>query len=124
MQSTPQQLSFDDYTARQAVAARDAGMVEAEFAEALTGSNFAEVAYAAICHVARRQCEVHVDDVLRYLKIRPSHPNAFGAVWLRAIRDGTLLRTGRVRPCLSDPNKRLHNYPVYSSGVFRAGRAA
>lgn len=67
-----QQLSFDDWNAHQAVAARDVGMATAEFAEALTGSNFGEVAYAAICHVARRQSEVHVDDVLRYLKVRPS----------------------------------------------------
>ncbi len=116
-----QQLSFDDYAATQAVQLRDVGMLEAEFAEALTGSNFAEVAYAAICHVARRQAEIHVDDLLRYLTVRPSHPNAFGAVWLRAIRDGTLLKTGTVRPCLSDPNKRLHNYPVYKSGLFFGG---
>lgn len=103
--------------------ARDVGMVEAEFAETLTGSNFSEVAYAAICHVARRQCEVHVDDVLRYLKVRPSHPNAFGAPWLRAIKDGVIIRTGTIRPCVSDPGKHKHNYPVYRSGLFR-GRAA
>jgi hypothetical protein len=114
-----QQLSFDDYTARQA---RDIGMIEAEFAEALV-SDFAETAYAAICHVARRQAEVHVDDVLRFCKVRPSHPNAWGMVWMRAIKDGTLLRTGTVKPCLSDPLKHKHNYPVYRSGVFH-GRAA
>ena len=119
----PQQLSFDDYTAREAVRLRDMGMVEAEFAEALTGSDFSEVAYAAICHVARRQSEVHVDDVLRFCKVRPSHPNAWGAVWVRAIKDGTLMRTGIVRPCVSDPLKHKHNYPVYRSGVFH-GRVA
>lgn len=124
MQSSPQQLSFDDYTARQAVALRDVGMIEAEFAEALTGSNFSEVAYAAICHVARRQVEVHVDDVLRFLKVRPtSHPNCWGQIWLRAIRDGVILKTGTVRPCLSDPAKHLHNCPVYRSGLFH-GRTA
>jgi hypothetical protein len=117
-----QQLSFDDWSARQAVQARDVGMVTAEFAEALTGSNFAEVAYAAICHVARRQSEVHVDDILRFCKARPSHPNAWGAVWMRAIKDGTIMRTGRVRPCESDPLKHKHNYPVYRSGVFHGRR--
>lgn len=116
----PEQLSFDDYNARQAVAARDVGMATAEFAEALTGSNFSEVAYAAICHVARRQSEVHVDDILRYCKVKPSHPNAWGAVWMRAIKDGTIFRTGTVRPCLSDPLKHKHNYPVYASGIFHA----
>lgn len=120
-----QQLSFDDYTARQAVAARDVGMVAAEFAEASTGSNFAEVAYAAICHVARRQSEVHVDDVLRFCKVRPSHPNAWGAVWMRAIKDGTLLKSDsdRYRPCESDPGKHKHQYRVYSSGIFHSNKA-
>ncbi len=96
---------------------RDIGMIEAEFAEALTGSDFAEVAYAAICHVARRQCEIHVDDILRFLKARPSHPNAMGAIWLRAIKDGIIIRTGTIRPCVSDPAK--HKHPVYRSGLFR-----
>lgn len=118
----PAQLSFDDYTARAAIEARDVGMITAEFAEALTGSNFAEVAYAAICHVARRQCEVHVDDVLAYCRVKPAHPNAWGAVWMRAIKDGTISRTGTVKPCMSDPLKHKHNYPVYASGVFHARR--
>ncbi|MCK1541424.1 hypothetical protein IVB12_05385 [Bradyrhizobium sp. 179] len=117
-----QQLSFEDYAARQAMQARDIGMIEAEFAEALV-SDFGEVAYAAICHVARRQAEVHVDDVLRFCKVKPSHPNAWGAVWMRAIKDGVIARTGRVRPCLSDPGKHKHQYPIYASGVFH-GRAA
>lgn len=117
------QLSFDDYAAREALRRRDVGMIEAEFAETLVNPDFAEVAYAAICHVARRQNEVHVDDVLRFCKVRPSHPNAWGAVWMRAIRDGTIMRTGAVRPCMSDPLKHKHNYPVYASGVFHA-RAA
>ncbi|MGY3609907.1 MULTISPECIES: hypothetical protein [unclassified Bradyrhizobium] len=115
----PQQLSFDDYAAAQAVRARDVGMLEAEFAETLTGSDFAEVAYAAICHIARRQAEVHIDDLLRHLKVKPSHPNCMGQIWRRAIKDGVLLKTNSIRPCLSDPLKHLHNYPVYASGVFR-----
>jgi len=123
MQSAPQQLSFDDYTAREAMRARDVGMIEAEFAETLVNPDFAETLYAAICHVARRQIEVHIDDVLRHCAVKASHPNAGGPVWLRAIRDGTLLKTGTVRPCLSDPAKHLHNYPVYRSGLFH-GRAA
>ena len=121
--NAPQQLSFDDYTASQAMRSRDVGMIEAEFAETLVNPDFAEVAYAAICHVARRQLEIHVDDVLRFCKVKPSHPNAWGAVWMRAIKDGVIARTGTVRPCLSDPVKRVHNYPVYRSGLFH-GRAA
>lgn len=118
-----QQLSFDDHIASQAVQARDIGMLKAEFAEALTGSDFAEVAYAAICHVARRQSEVHVDDVLRYCKVKPSHPNCWGSVWARAKRDGTLLGEVGRRKCTSDPLKHAHVYPVYRSGLF-FGRAA
>jgi len=102
---------------------RDAGMIEAEFAETLVNPDFAETAYAAICHVARRQEEIHVDDLLRHLKVRPSHPNAMGAVWLRAIKDGVIIRTGTIRPCMSDPGKHKHNYPVYKSGLSH-GRAA
>ena len=102
---------------------RDTGMIEAEFAEALTGSDFSEAAYAAICHVARRQEELHVDDILRFCKARPSHYNAWGAVYMRAIKDGVILKTGRVRPCMSDPLKHRHSSPVYRSGLFH-GRAA
>jgi hypothetical protein len=118
-----QQLSFDDYAASKAVQLRDVGMVEAEFAEALTGSNFAEVAYAAICHVARRQSEVHIDDLLRYMKVRPSHPNASGGPWRRAIKDGVIFHSGRVRACESDAVKRAHLYPIYTSGIFHGRRA-
>jgi hypothetical protein len=83
MQSSSQQLSFDDFAAGNPGAMlRDIGIAEAEFAEALTGSDFAEVAYAAICHVARRQSEVHVDDLIRFLKVKPSHPNCMGAIWI------------------------------------------
>lgn len=101
---------------------RDRGMVEAEFAEALTGSDYAETLYAAICHVARRQVEVHLDDVLPLVKTKPSHANAAGFVWVRAIKDGVLIKTGRTRPCRSDPKKRVHNYPLYCSGIFHGRR--
>lgn len=101
---------------------RDIGMVEAEFAEALTGSDYSEALYAAICHVARRQVEVHLDDVLPLVKTKPSHANAAGFVWVRAIKDGTLIKTGRTRPCTSDPGKRAHNYPLYRSGIFHRRR--
>lgn len=106
-----------------AAEARDAGMAEAAFAETLVNPDFAEVAYAAICHVARRQAELHVDDILRFCKVKPSHYNAWGAVWMRAIKDGTIIKTGRVRPCMSDPLKHRHSSPIYLSGVFHGRRA-
>lgn len=119
--NAPQQ--FDMFGAADAGAMlRDIGMVEAEFAEALTGSDYSEALYAAICHVARRQIEIHADDVLRMVKVKASHPNAAGAVWVRAIKDGTLIKTGRTKPCQSDPVKHKHNYPVYRSGIFHRRR--
>jgi hypothetical protein len=120
-----QQLSFEDFTASEAARRRDIGIVEAEFAETLTGSSYCDAVYAAICHVARRQCEVHIDHVLRIVKVRPTHPNANGAPWLRAIKDGTILKSDsdRFRPCESDTGKHRHQYRVYRSGLFR-GRVA
>jgi hypothetical protein len=106
-----------------AASRRDSGMIEAEFAETLTGSDYPEALYAAICHVARRQCELHIDDVLRHCKAKPSHPNSAGSAWVRAIKDGVIIRTGTVRPCVSDVGKRKHNYPLYRSGLFH-GRSA
>lgn len=116
------QLSFDDYSAAQAVRRRDVGMVEAEFAEILSGSDYPEALAAAIRHVALRQCTVFIDDVLPLIKVRPSHPNAAGAVWTRAIRDGVIVETGESRRS-NDPVKHRHKYTVYESGLFR-GRAA
>jgi hypothetical protein len=119
MESAP---SLFDYAA----SLRDIGMIEAEFAEALSGSDYSEALYAAICHVARRQIEVHIDDVLRVLKVRASHPNSNGGPWRRAIKDGVLLKSDNDphRPCLSDPAKHAHSYRVYQSGIFHARRAA
>lgn len=118
-----EQLSFDDYAAREAVRLRDVGMIEAEFAEVLSGSSYCDALYAAICQVARRQCEVHADDVLPLIKVKPSHPNAAGSVWRRAMKDGILLGEIGRRKCATDLVKKAHVYPIYRSGIFR-GRAA
>lgn len=98
---------------------RDRGMSLAADAQEFKTPGFAEAAYAAICSVARRQETVHVDDVLRICHLKPEHPNAWGAVWLRAIRDGVIQRTGTVKPCMSDAAKHKHNYPVYRSLLHR-----
>jgi hypothetical protein len=44
----------------------------------------------------------------------PRHPNAWGAVWHRAIRDGVIRRSGEFRES-RDPRKHRHCYPVYVS---------
>ncbi|MGM4906284.1 hypothetical protein AB8B21_05595 [Tardiphaga sp. 866_E4_N2_1] len=114
-----QQLSFDDYSAREL---RDIGMVEAEFAETLSGSNYPAALAAAIRHVALRQCEVFIDDVLPLIKAKPSHPNSAGAVWIRAIKDGVIVETKESRRS-RDPVKHRHKYTVYASGLFYGRRA-
>jgi len=116
------QLSFDDYDGR---VARDIGMVEAEFAEVLSGSTYLDALEAAIKHVARRQCEVHIDDVLPLLRVKATHPNSAGSVWRRLVNDGTLVKSDsdRFRPCSVDPGKHRHDYRVYRSGLF-FGRGA
>jgi hypothetical protein len=98
-------------------AARDAGLADA----AAHAPRFVDRALAALEAIARQQPTVHVDDVIA-VGIEPPHPNAWGAVWMRAINAGLIARTGETRPS-SDPRKRAHRYPVYRSLVFRADKA-
>ena len=91
---------------------RDAGMSLAAEAE---GPDFAAAAYYVICAIAARQPTVHIDDVLAGCALRPHHPNAWGAVWMRAIRNGVIIHSGTVRPCRTDGKKHAHQYPIYSS---------
>lgn len=82
-----------------------------------------EVAYLALQALARRQSEVHVDDLYAACPWRPLRANAWGAVWQRALRQGLLEKTGRTRPTRL-PEKHAHEYPLYRSRVFRCGRPA
>lgn len=118
------QLSFDEVIARQTLASRNIGMTEAEFAETLSGSDYLIALEAAIKFVAKRQSEVHIDDVLRVLKAKPKHPNSAGSVWMRMQRDGTLGEEIERRRCLTDVNKKAHKYPVYESGLFYERKSA
>jgi hypothetical protein len=118
-----QQLSFEDHIARQALAARDVGMVEAEFAEIISASGYSDALEAAIRQVALTKCEVHIDDVLPLMKVKASNPNSAGAVWMRLQKDGTLGDEIGRRRCLTDIKKKAHKYPVYASGLFYGRRA-
>lgn len=109
-------------TLTQARSDRDTGMARAAEAEDRSETGFADALYAAIVAVAKRQATVHFDDVNPLLTVRPLHFNASGSVWLRAIKDGVIVATGRTRPCATDRRKRAHNSPVYRSTLF--GRAA
>uniref|UniRef100_UPI002589E531 hypothetical protein n=1 Tax=uncultured Methylobacterium sp. TaxID=157278 RepID=UPI002589E531 len=95
---------------------RDAGMQVAAEAEAAEQPGFKALAYATILRLAREQPTVHIDDVLAACPVRPRHPNAWGAVWMQAIREGVIERTGEMRHS-DDPRKNKHLYPVYRSLV-------
>jgi hypothetical protein len=113
---------MDLFELADAFRAREAGMIEAEFAEILSGSDYPSALAAAIRHVARRQQYVHIDDVLPLVKVKPTHTNAAGAVWARAVGEGVLLKSDsdRWRPCVSDAVKHAHTYRVYTSGTFKS----
>lgn len=98
---------------------RERGMGLAADAEDREQPEFAEIAYSAIRTIAEQQDTVHVDDVLPLCTVKPNHPNAFGAVWMRAIRERIIAHSGTVRPCRTDAKKNAHRYPVYRSLVGR-----
>lgn len=94
---------------------RDRGMQLAANAQ---GQRWADIAYAAIERIARRQVHVHIDDVLRAGVPQPEHPNAWGGPWMRAIRRGVIQRSNQTKPCTVDKRKHAHQYPVYFSRVY------
>ena len=100
---------------------RDSGMALAEASQALKDPTWSVDAYAAIERVARRQAEVHRNDITGLVR-EPTSPNAWGSVWQRAIRDGIIEHSGRVKPCI-DPSKHAHSSPVYASLIFRKAQS-
>jgi len=103
-------------TYHSAILDRDAGMARA----VAHSPHFAAIAYAAIVTVAKRQATVHVDDVLAECSARPRHPNAWGSIWMRAIRSGVIERSGDLQNCRVDRGKHAHAYPIYLSNIFVA----
>lgn len=73
-------------------------------------------AYAAIEREARTFNELYVDNILMMFSEPPPHPNCWGAVWLKAIRNGLIERTGETLTT-ADRGKHRHRYPVYRSLV-------
>ena len=110
-------MSQDLFAWADGAALRDSGMAAAGEAQERDAPGWAERAYQAIRIVARRDPEVHVDDVLAIFREQPAHPNAWGSVWQRAVRDGVISRTGRLRET-RDRRKHRHQYPVYQSEIF------
>jgi len=98
-------------------ALRDQGMAIAAHAQERDAPGWSGRAYAAIMIVARSQPTVHVDDVLKIFTEHPSHFNAWGSVWQRAIKDGILARSGQFRQTRHG-KKHSHQYPVYLSLIY------
>lgn len=97
---------------------RDAGMRLAASAQDGKHPGWSELAYAAIVAVAKRQEHLFVDDVLRELRADPHHPNAWGGVWMRAIRSRVIEDSGHTKRS-ADPKKHAHKYTVYRSLVLQ-----
>jgi hypothetical protein len=97
---------------------RDDGMAMASQAQDETQPNWSQIAYQAIENIARRQVHIHIDHVLCAGVPQPHHPNAWGSVWMRAIRNGIIQRSSETRPCTVDPIKNAHRYPVYFSRIY------
>ena len=83
-------------------------------AEDALSPGWADRAYQVIERIACRQAQVHVDDVLAEFAEEPNHPNAWGQVWMRAIRAGIIRHSGHFRST-ADRRKHRHNYPIYES---------
>jgi hypothetical protein len=97
-------------------ARRDVALAQVE----AHGPRWSEIAYSAIEEIARKQPQVHIDDVLAAGVSQPHHPNAWGAVWMKAIRAEIIQRSNQTRPCTRDPKKHAHQYPVYFSRIYRS----
>lgn len=104
----------------QAQTRRDVGMDRARSKQEKLDPVWSGLAFAAIERIAKRQATVHVDDVLTEFTAKPICPNAWGAVWQRAIRLGLITHSGRVAPCKTDKRKNAHLYPIYVSNVSQA----
>lgn len=94
-------------------ALRDKGMTRA----AETDVAWSELAYLALVDVARVKSELHTDDLASFFLTPPS-PNAWGAIWMRAIRNRVIEKTGRYRPSIQKI-KHAHEYPIYRSLIAR-----
>lgn len=116
--------SDDLFSYAQAQNLRDRGMQLAVDAQDQGNFGWSERAYAAIERVAREHTTVHVDDVLQRFTEQPDRPNAWGAVWQRAIRNKVIRHSGRVRPCKVDRRKHAHQYPEYVSLFFLSQETA
>jgi len=108
-------MDLFEHAAAAEIVRRDRGMARAVEAQENCVPGFAELACRHICNLATDHQEIHIDLFLKTFKIKPEHPNAFGAPWMKAKREGIIAHSGSVRKCTVDPTKNAHLYPVYRS---------
>lgn len=96
---------------------RDRGMSLAELAQDAASPCWSERAYEALVAVARMSPVVHVDQVLAAFDDKPVSHNAWGSVWMRAIKAKVIVHSGRVMPS-RDVAKHRHNSPIYTSLIY------
>lgn len=114
--STPVQLTLSDAVSGALEAQRrDEGIARAEGA---SDAVWRQYAYGKLRDLARTQRTIHVDDLYAVLEWHPASPNAMGGLWLRAIREGLIERSGEYRPTKLK-GKHAHTYPVYASLVWQ-----
>lgn len=111
-------MDLFEHAAAAEIMRRNRGMSRATDAQESKTPNFSALAYRHIRNLAEEHDEIHIDLFLKTFSIKPEHPNAFGAPWMKAKRDGLIEEIGR-RPCTVDPNKNAHAYPVYRSLICK-----
>lgn len=109
----------DLFTYTQARGAADCGMARALDTAERDNPDFGDHALEILTRLAATQQTVHIDDFLTATSLRPSSPNAMGAIWQRAAKRRIIERTGFTKPCETDVKKHAHQYPVYKSLIFQ-----
>lgn len=97
-------------------AARDAGIASVGEHNEL----WANYALACLRYLCTTQEYVHADDLVALLVWQPAHPNAAGAVWMRARKEGLLEPTDRWRMS-AVPVKHRRKLPIYRSLLYTSG---
>lgn len=86
------------------------------------GQAWTDYAYAALERLAGERHTFFVDDLYAACDWLPRNPNSWGSIWQRAKRAGLIRKTSEMRPSKL-PGKHAHEYVVYESLVYLAGRS-
>lgn len=85
----------------------------------MTDRDWAELAYAAVCQVAKSQPEFTPDDIWAPGLQKPGEARALGGVMRRARKEGLIEKTGRVQPT-TQPESHAADITVWRSLTYVA----